>query len=89
LDYVRGHWQIENCLHFLKDRWWDEDRHWCRRPGLGTCLAMLTSAALDVLRLLAAQLSPPGRRSQPLCRRADWLSENPHVALQALGFDQT
>src|SRR5690606_29203065 len=25
LEYVRGHWRIENGLHFLKDRWWDED----------------------------------------------------------------
>jgi hypothetical protein len=86
LSHVRNHWRIENCLHFLKDRWWDEDRHWCRRPGLGTRLAMLTSAALDVLRLLAAQLSPLGRRHQPLSRRADWLGENPRLALQALGF---
>jgi predicted transposase YbfD/YdcC len=34
LASVRAHWQIENCVFYLKDRWWDEDRHWTRRPGL-------------------------------------------------------
>ncbi len=34
LAHVRGHWQIENSLFFVKDRWWDEDRHWTRRPGV-------------------------------------------------------
>ncbi len=26
MDLVRGHWSVENGLHFIKDRWWDEDR---------------------------------------------------------------
>jgi hypothetical protein len=36
-SYVRDHWQVENCLHFVKDRWWDEDRHYTKRPGLAEC----------------------------------------------------
>lgn len=50
LEPVRGHWQIENSLHFIKDRWWDEDRHVCRRPGLAAGFTALVSAALTVLR---------------------------------------
>ncbi|MBI3839993.1 MAG: transposase, partial [Planctomycetia bacterium] len=46
LKYVRGHWQIENSLHFVKDRWWDEDRHWNRRPGLAERLASLANVGL-------------------------------------------
>jgi len=34
MRYVRQHWRIENSLHFLKDRWWDEDRHQCTRIWL-------------------------------------------------------
>jgi hypothetical protein len=49
---IRGHWQIENCLHFVKDRWWDEDRHWTKRPGLGAVFAALTNAAISVLRMI-------------------------------------
>jgi len=30
---VRGHWQGENCLHLAKDRWWDEGKHYLKRPG--------------------------------------------------------
>jgi len=50
--YIRGHWQVENCLHFIKDRWWDEDRHYTKRPGLAESFASLTNAALSVLRLI-------------------------------------
>ena len=50
LDLVRGHWQVENSLHYEKDRWWDEDRHVCRRPGLAAGFTTLLSAALTVLR---------------------------------------
>ena len=34
MELVRGHWGVENGLHFIKDRWWDEDRQWSVRPGL-------------------------------------------------------
>lgn len=68
LKYVRGHWEVENCLHHVKDRWWDEDRHWSRRPGLAERLASLTNIALTLLRLT-------GRR--PLRARADENSWNP------------
>lgn len=51
LRYVRDHWRLENGLHFLKDRWWDEDRHHTRRPGLSACLAAINNAALSIHRL--------------------------------------
>jgi len=50
LGLVRGHWEVENSLHFEKDRWWDEDRHVCRRPGLAAGFTTLLSAALTALR---------------------------------------
>ena len=50
LELVRGHWQVENSLHYEKDRWWDEDRHVCRRPGLAAGFTTLLSAALTALR---------------------------------------
>ena len=36
---VRDHWLIENSLHFVKDRWWDEDRALSQpcRPRRGLC----------------------------------------------------
>ena len=50
LALVRGHWEVENSLHYVKDRWWDEDRHVCRRPGLAAGFTTLLSAAMTALR---------------------------------------
>jgi predicted transposase YbfD/YdcC len=58
LAHVRGHWQVENCLHFLKDRWWDEDRHHTRRPGLSAVMAALNSIAVSIHRLRSDRTTP-------------------------------
>lgn len=79
LKYVRGHWQVENSLHFVKDRWWDEDRHWQRRPGLAPRLAALTNAALTLLRLALKT------NQRPMRAYADELCWNPLRALKLLG----
>ena len=49
LELVAGHWQVENRLHLVKDRWWDEDKHVFRRPGLGVIWSALTSCAVSLL----------------------------------------
>lgn len=79
LKIIRNHWQVENCLHYVKDRWWDEDRHWSRRPGLAERLASLTNMALTLLRLKS-----PGQ-SLPLRAYADQLSWNPMKPLKLIG----
>jgi hypothetical protein len=79
LAAVRAHWQIENSLFFIKDRWWDEDRHWTRRPGVAEWLTQLTSAALTVLRTLG----PP---ELPIRGRADRIAWNPGLGLELLGL---
>jgi len=50
--YIRGHWEVENCLHWQKDRYDDEDKHVLRLPGLGDAWTLLTSIALSLGRLL-------------------------------------
>lgn len=80
--YIRGHWQVENCLHFVKDRWWDEDRHYTKRPGLAEAFASLTNAALAVLRLI----HPPG---SPLRATAESIQWRPASILSRLGFQPT
>lgn len=49
MSAVRGHWGVENGLHFIKDRWWDEDRQWSTRPGLAEQLAALRDGALAAI----------------------------------------
>ena len=77
LRRARGHWQIENGLHFVKDRWWDEDRHAVRRPGLGAMLTGLNSLALSLHRLLSDA-------ARPLRASADDVAWNPALGLAML-----
>lgn len=77
---VRGHWGVENGLHFVKDRWWDEDRQWSTRPGLAERLATLRDAALTALRVL-----PDVPDDLPVRGRADHLGRKLHKALKFIG----
>jgi predicted transposase YbfD/YdcC len=45
---VRDHWQVENCLHWMKDRYWDEDKHYLKNAG--HIFVELTNAALSLLQ---------------------------------------
>jgi hypothetical protein len=78
LGLARGHWGVENRLHFIKDRWWDEDRHYLCRPGLAERLALLLGAALAVLRLTRPD------PKQPLRARADELSHDVEQATKIM-----
>lgn len=64
LQVIRNHWKVENSLHHVKDRSWDEDVHTLRRPGLGEVYATLVNTALNALRLegwFPSQMSMPLR----------------------------
>jgi len=78
---VRDHWQVENCLHFVKDRWWDEDRHYLKHPKVSNPFIELTNAALSLLRLL----QKPG---ESLRETAENFRHLPKKALQLLGFNK-
>jgi len=80
LCWIRGHWSVENNLHFIKDRWWDEDRHTLRRPGLAERMAVLTSRALTVLQLVVKATGNGIRRE------GDLFAWRPQPPLQMLGF---
>ena len=69
LAAVRGHWQVENGLHFIKDRWWDEDRHYSTQPGVALGFAVLLNAVVTVLRATADP-----QDDLPLRARADALA---------------
>jgi predicted transposase YbfD/YdcC len=79
LNATRNHWQVENCVFFVKDRWWDEDRHWTKRPGLSQWLAQLTTAATMVLRFSRTT-------DEPLRALADYICWNPCIGLELLGL---
>ena len=61
----------------VRDRWWEEGRHYLSRPGLGKVWTLMTYLAISVLRLV----QEPG---EPLAN----FHYSPKIALQLLGFNQ-
>lgn len=53
---IRGHWQVENTLHHVKDRSWNEDKTYSKVPEQGWILGKLRNQALNVVRTLAEKL---------------------------------
>jgi len=50
----RGHWAIENRVHYVRDRVFDEDRSQVRKHGAPQALATLRDLAMSLLRLAQA-----------------------------------
>jgi hypothetical protein len=63
LELSRGHWSIENRLHWVRDVTFDEDR--CRiRKGAGAqVMASLRNLAISLLRIAGARYIPPALRA--------------------------
>lgn len=55
LVYNRGHWQIENRLHHVRDMTYDEDRSQVRKAQRPHAMATLRNVAISLLRLAGAQ----------------------------------
>jgi predicted transposase YbfD/YdcC len=78
LRLIRGHWEVENCLHWMKDTGWNEDGHYLKR-GQGVFVE-LTNAALSLLRLM----QEPGESVQEVTEKVHF---DPKEVLHLLGFD--
>ena len=50
LELVRGHWQIENTSHWVRDVTFDEDRSQVRCGNIPQCMAALRNTAIGLLR---------------------------------------
>ena len=79
LSLIRGHWSIENSLHFVKDRWRDEDRHYLSMSGLGERFTCLLNRAVNIGGLLK-------KGSEPLTAVAALVRDKPKKFLKRLGF---
>lgn len=55
LKLNRGHWQIENGLHWVRDVTFDEDRCRVRKGAAAQVLASLRNLVISLLRLAGAQ----------------------------------
>jgi hypothetical protein len=55
LALVRGHWTVENCLHWVRDVTFDEDRSQVRKRNGPRMMATLRNTAISILRLAGAR----------------------------------
>lgn len=79
LALVRGHWTIENRLHWVRDVTFDEDRSQIRRGAGPQVMATLRNLAISLLRLAGAPFIAPA------LRQAGWQGHAPIFRL--LGID--
>lgn len=54
-DLVRGHWGIENCIHYVRDVTFDEDRSQVRKGSAPRAMASLRNPAIGALRAVAGE----------------------------------
>lgn len=76
LDLVRGHWTIENQLHWVRDVTYDEDRSQVRTGSGPQAMATLRNLAISLLRLA-------GHASLPKAMR--YFATRPHEVLSMIG----
>lgn len=51
LKYVRGHWSIENKVHYVRDVTFDEDRSQVRKRSGAQVMASLRNVAMSLIRM--------------------------------------
>ena len=73
LALLRGHWEIENRLFYVKDDGFGEDRHVLQHRHSGLVMSLLRGAALTLLRGKCSLWSD----REPLTGRAQRLAAQP------------
>ena len=75
--YIRGHWGIENRLHWVRDVSYDEDRSQVRTGSGPHVMASLRNLAISALRLGGHTNIAAGLR---------WTARDPSRSLKILGI---
>ena len=76
LTLSRGHWTIENCVHWVRDVTFDEDRSQIRKGAGAPVMASLRNLAMNLLRLAGATC---------IAAAARYCSYHPDAALRLVG----
>ncbi len=77
LKLNRDHWAIENRLHYVRDRTFDEDRSQVRKRAAPHLMASLRNLAIGLLRLAGA--------STNIAAASRFLMRNAERAMELLG----
>jgi predicted transposase YbfD/YdcC len=62
LELARGHWTIENQLHWVRDVTFDEDRSQIRKAAGPRVMATLRNLVISLLRIAGARYIAPAIR---------------------------
>lgn len=62
LELNRGHWEIENRVHYVRDVSFDEDRSRVRTDTGPQLMASIRNLAISILRLVGFRYIPSGVR---------------------------
>jgi hypothetical protein len=73
----RGHWQIENSVHYVRDVTYDEDRSQVRRGNRPQAMASLRNVAISLLRLAGSKNIAASNRE---------LARKPHAVATLVGL---
>ena len=76
LELARGHWSIENSLHWVRDVTFDEDRSQVRTGAGPRTLATLRNLAISLLRLFNAT---------GIAESVRWIARKAERALKIIG----
>ena len=79
LALVRGHWRIENSLHWVRDVTFDEDRSQVRKGNGPRVMATLRNLAISILRLAGAT---------SIAKSTRWLCRNVPACLRLIGLSR-
>jgi predicted transposase YbfD/YdcC len=80
-DLILGHWEVENCLHLQKDRYYEEDKHVVKGNTWGQTWTVLTNIAVSLTNLLWQ-----GEKTRTLREIREKCHANPHSTAKLLGF---
>ena len=68
-SWARGHWAIENRLHWVRDVVFDEDRHQLRTGNGPQIMAALRNLAISLIRLAHGATAPIAATTRAMARR--------------------
>jgi predicted transposase YbfD/YdcC len=77
LQLNRGHWGIENSLHYVRDVTFNEDRSQIRTKNAPRTMACFRNFAISLLRWMG---------NSNIAKALRELAAKPHLSLQLIGF---
>jgi predicted transposase YbfD/YdcC len=79
--YIRQHWEVENCLHLQKDKYYREDNHVLGPDSWGEAWTILTNMALSLAGLMK-------KGKQKLIEVREKCAANPKKTAKKIGLEK-